>query len=110
MATSYKVLGQAVSVAGTEVTLYTVPSGTETVISSITVCNRDVANTTFRIAVRPDGAVLENKHYVAYDIALDRNSTQAPKLGITLNAGDVITVRAASADVTFNAYGSEITA
>jgi hypothetical protein len=109
MATSYKILGQAVSVAGSEVTLYTVPAGTDAVISSLTVANRDVNNTTFRIAVRQNGETLANKQYVAYDIPLDRNSTQALTLGITLNGGDVVTVRAASANVSFNAFGTEIT-
>jgi hypothetical protein len=109
MATSYKILGQAVSVAGSEVNLYTVPAGTDAVISSLTIANRDVNNTTFRVAVRQNGETLANKQYVAYDIPLDRNSTQALTLGITLNGGDVVTVRAASANVSFNAFGTEIT-
>jgi hypothetical protein len=110
MATSYKVLGQAVAVAGSDTTLYTVPTATEAVVSSITVCNRDSASATFRIAVRPDGETLANKHYVIYDVTIDRNSTQALTLGITLNAADVITIRASANTVTFNAYGTEITA
>jgi hypothetical protein len=110
MATTYKVLGQAVAIAGTEVDLYTVPASTQTVVSSITVANRDSVSTTFRIAVRPNAEVLANRHYVAYEITLDRNSTQVFTLGITLDAGDVITVRAAAATVSFNAFGTEITA
>jgi hypothetical protein len=31
-------------------------------------------------------------------------------LGLTINAADVITVRAGTADLTFNAFGSEVTA
>ena len=110
MATIYKVLGQAVAIPGNDVNLYTVPSSTEAIVSSITVCNRAASSATFRIAVRPDGETIANKHYVIYDVTIDRNSTQALTLGITLNAGDVITVQAPAGTVTFNAYGTEITA
>jgi hypothetical protein len=109
MATDYLVLGQATSIAGVEVTLYTVPAETQAVVSSITIANRDVTNTTYRVAVRKNGETLANKQYIAYDIALDRNSTHAHKFGITLGAGDVLTVRSASANVSFSAFGTEIT-
>ena len=39
MATAYKVLGQSKPAAGTLTTLYTVPSSTEAVISSLTIAN-----------------------------------------------------------------------
>lgn len=108
MATAYKVLGQSAPSATTDTTLYTVPSATEAVISTIAVCNRDATATTFRIAIRPDGASIANQHYVAYDVPLDGNALVTLTLGITINASDVVTVRAASANVSFNAFGSEI--
>jgi hypothetical protein len=40
MATAYKVLGQVAPAATTATTVYTVPSATEAVVSSVTVCNR----------------------------------------------------------------------
>jgi len=108
MATSYKVLGQSAPSATTDTTLYTVPAATEAVVSSITVCNRGASSGTFRIAIRPNGAALANSHYVAYDVSLPANSTQALTLGITVDATDVITVRASTANLTFSAFGSEI--
>lgn len=110
MATAYKVLGQAAPLTGNATTLYTVPSSTETVVSSIVICNRGATNSSYRVAVRPDGAILDNEHYLFYDVAIDRNSTQAPTLGLTLDAGDVITVYANSSDISFSAFGTEITA
>lgn len=110
MPKAYKVLGQSAPSATTDTTLYTVPSATETVVSSITVCNRGTSSGTFRIAVRPNGAALANSHYVAFDTALAANSVAALTLGLTLDATDVITVRASTSDFAFSAFGTEITA
>jgi glucose-6-phosphate dehydrogenase assembly protein OpcA len=108
MATTYKVLGQSNPSATTATTLYTVPSSTTVVVSTITVCNQAATAATFRIAVRPNAETLAAKHYVAYDSTVAANDTTALTLGITLDAADVITVYASSATVSFNAFGSEI--
>ena len=108
MPNTYKVLGQVAPSATTATTAYTVPSATEAVLSTIVVCNRAASAGTYRIAIRPDGATLANTHYVAYDIAIAANDSTALTLGITVNAADVITVYASSADMTFSVFGSEI--
>jgi hypothetical protein len=107
MATNYKVLGQSNPSATTATTLYTVPSSTEAVLSTIVVANQSTAGT-YRLAIRPDGESLAAKHYLAYDVALPANSTHTYTIGVTLNAADVITVYASSASQSFNAFGSEI--
>jgi glucose-6-phosphate dehydrogenase assembly protein OpcA len=109
MPTSYAVLGQSAPSATTDTTLYTVPSSTQAVLSTVTVCNRSASAATFRIAVRPNGATLATSHYVAFDANIDANAIVALTLGITLGDTDVVTVRASSADLTFSAFGSEIT-
>ena len=108
MAFVYKVLGQANPSATTATTLYTVPSATSTVVSTINVANLSGSPVTFRIAVRPAGASLANVHYLAYDVSLAANSITALSLGITLATTDVITVYASSNAVAFSAFGSEI--
>lgn len=108
MATIYKVLGQSAPSATTATTLYTVPSATDTVVSTIVVANRAASAGSYRIAIRPAGASLANQHYLAYDVAIAANDSTALTLGITLDATDVITVYASSADMTFTAFGSEI--
>lgn len=105
---AYKVLGQSAPSATTDTTLYTVPSATETVISTIVVANRAATAGTFRIAIRPNGATIANQHYIAYDVPIAANDSTTLTLGITLDAADVITVYASSADMSFNAFGSEI--
>ena len=108
MATAYKVLGQVAPLATTATAIYTVPSATQAVVSSVTVCNRAASSGTFRLAVRPDGATLANEHYVVYDAAIAANDTVVLTIGFTLDAADVLEAYASSADMAFNAYGSEI--
>jgi glucose-6-phosphate dehydrogenase assembly protein OpcA len=108
MATTYKVLGQSNPAATTLTTLYTVPSATNAVISSITVANLAATSATFRIAVRPAGASIANSQYIAYDITLGASDTTVLTMGVTMNATDVLSVYASSTTVTFSAFGSEI--
>lgn len=108
MAVAYKVLGQSAPTATTDTTLYTVPSATEAVISTITVCNRGSSSGSYRIAVRPNGASIANQHYIAYGASLAANTTEALSLGITVDATDVVTVYASTGDFSFAAFGSEI--
>lgn len=108
MATTYKVLGQSNPAATTATTLYTCPAATQTVISTITVANQAASSGTYRIAVRPNGASLAAEHYIVYDATVAANSTAAYTLGITIDASDVVTIYASSANFSFNAFGSEI--
>ena len=108
MATAYKVLGQSAPAATTSADVYTVPSSTESIISTIVVANRANTAGTYRISVRPNGATIANQHYIAYDVPLGANDSVALTLGITVDAADVITVYASSADFSFNVFGSEI--
>lgn len=104
----YKVLGQVAPSATTETTLYTCPSNTQTIVSSLVVCNRSATARTYRISVRPDGASLANQHYIAYDATVPANDTIALSLGISINDADVISVYASTTDLSFNLYGCEI--
>ena len=108
MATTYKVLGQSNPSATTATTLYTVPSATQTVVSTVTICNQAATAATYRIAVRVAGATLSASQYIAYDVSLPANASDTLTLGLTLNATDVITVYASTATMSFAAFGSEI--
>lgn len=107
MSITYKVLGQVESTANTNVDMYTVPSNTSTVCSTLVVCNRGLS-TTFRVAVRPIGDTLQNKHYIAYDTTLASKDSFYLTMGITLGATDVVTVWAENSNVSFSLFGSEI--
>jgi hypothetical protein len=108
MPTTYKVLGQVAASATTNTTLETVPSATQVVVSTIAVCNRGATAATYRIAVRPAGATLANEHYIAFDASITANNSTFITVGLTLAATDVITVYASNANLSFSAFGSEI--
>jgi hypothetical protein len=109
MATTYKVLGQSAPSAATATTLYTVPALTQTIISTINVVNTHASTAdVIRIAVRPDGAVLANQHYIVYGVSLSAGATFTYTGGITIDAADVITVYSTNGTSSFNAFGSEI--
>lgn len=101
------VLGQVNPSATTDTTLYTVASLKSTVCSSILIANRNVAGIKYRIAIRPAGASISGEHYIAYDCYLPGNSSDEIVVGITLAAGDVVTVRSDTANVSFNMFGDE---
>lgn len=107
MATAFKILGQSNPFATTNTNLYTVGASKQTVVSSITVCNQGSSVGTYRIAIRENGDTIEAKHYVFYDVELAAKATDVHTLGLTIDAYDIITVYASTANFSFNAYGSE---
>lgn len=108
MAVVYKVLGQVAPGATSASAVYTVPSATEAVVSTISVCNRGASVGSFRLSVRPDGATLADEHYLVYDASVASKDTLFLTIGATLDASDVLEVYASTADFSFSAFGSEI--
>jgi hypothetical protein len=108
VAITYKILGQSAPAATTETALYTVPSSTSAIISTISVCNRSVA-TSFRISIDQAGGGTANKDYLYYDVAIPANDTFVATVGITLAATDIVNCYATLATLSFSIFGSEIT-
>lgn len=108
MAIVYKTLGQVVPVAiNTDIDLYTVPAATSAVCSTLVVCNR-ASGASYRVAIRPAGAVIEPKNYIIYDSSLSANNTSFLTIGLTLAESDVVTVSSSVTTVSFSLFGSEI--
>lgn len=105
---AYKVLGQSAPSATTATDVYTVGSGLQAVISTVTIANRGTGAATYRVSVRPDGAAQANQHYIAYDATVPANDTIALTLGLTMDAADVVTVYGSSANLSFGVFGQEI--
>jgi hypothetical protein len=109
MANTYKILGQSNPSATTEAVLYTVPSATQSIVSSIAICNRAATSATFRIAVRPSAdATTTDKHYLVYGTTVGANDSIILTMGVTLAASDKILVYPSTGNISFAAYGSEI--
>jgi hypothetical protein len=106
--TTYKVLAQSAPSATSNTDIYTVGAGKQTVISTIVIANRAATADSYRIAIRTDGAVLANTHYLAYDTPIAGNDSITLTLGLTIDASDVVTVYASTANFTFSIFGAEI--
>ena len=95
--------------ATTETTLYTVPSSTSAVVSTISICNQAGSSGTYRIAVRPAAdASTAAKHWIVYGATVAASDSIMLTLGVTLAAGDLIRVYGSSANMSFAAFGSEL--
>ena len=108
MPTTYKVLGQQAPSAATLTTAYTVPASTSTVVSTITAANRSGSVDSIRIAVRPAGESIADKHYISFDEPIGGTVTIGYTIGISLATTDVISVYSTNGTTSFNIYGSEI--
>ena len=108
MPTTYKVLGQQEPAATTETTLYTVPSATQAVCSTLSVCNRTTAAGTFRVRIKINNAADADAQFVCFDAPIAAKDTLLLTFGATLGAGDVVRVYSSNADTAFQLFGSEI--
>ena len=109
MAVNYKVLGQSAPIATTLTDVYTVPVDTQAIVSTISICTRSTS-TAIRIAVRPNGATIDDKHYIVHDVTIEVYEAMFLTVGLSLSAGDVISVYNEVADASFSVFGSEIVA
>ena len=107
---AYKILGQSYRTTTAEGDLYTVPSATSAIASSVVVANQTTAPVTFRLSVAIAGATAASAQYLFYDITIDPNDTHYYDLGITLAATDKVRVTAGTANaLSFNLFGTEVT-
>ena len=109
MAETHKALGQSNPSATTATALYTVPSATQAIVSTLAICNTSATAATYRVAIRVGGAALATAQYLACDVSLAGNDSTLLTLGIALGAGDIVSVYASTANLAFTATGVEIT-
>ena len=109
MADRPRILGQLAPSATTLTDLFTVAVNTRAVVSTVMVCNRGATDTTFRVSVAINGAADTVAQYIHFDQPIVARRSWPITIGITLNAGDVIRVFAGNANLSFNAFGTELT-
>lgn len=110
MPVAYKILGQSAPANTSNADLYTCPASTQTVISSIVICNTTGLDATARVFIRNNAAAAATSNAIIYDVTIPANGTASYSLGITIDASDVITIRSGTASaLTFSAFGSETT-
>lgn len=109
MATTYAILGQAAPANTSNTDLYTVPALTQAVVSTIVVTNVNTAAAKATIYIRKNGAATGSVNTLIKAASVAVADFKAITIGITLAAGDVITVATDTANaLSFQAFGSEI--
>jgi len=111
MPTIYKVLAQSAPANTSVLNVYTVPAATNTIISTLMVCNRSNGNASYNIAIVPSGAALANQHYIAFNSTVPANDSIALTVGMSLAATDNIAIQANTAGsntLGFTLFGTEI--
>lgn len=107
MVQTYRVLAQRSPGAASLEDLFT--ATTETIVSSLTVCNTNSTAVTFRIRVAPAGAADATSQALYHEVDLPAEDTFIATVGLTLANTDVIRVQASATNVAFHAYGTEET-
>lgn len=109
MAEVKKVLGQSSPTPGVLTDFYQVPTLTQSVVSTIIICNPGPTGATFSVSVAVAGAADDPEQYLYGGVIVPANDTFATTIGITLNAGDVLRCYTENASIAFQAFGVEIT-
>lgn len=109
MATAYKYSQvQGTAGTGTYATLYTTPSATEAIISSIVICNTDSSSAQYRIGLDATEGTPGASEWLVYDATIAANDTVCLTLGVTMDASKYLRVSSSANTVTFSAFLSEI--
>jgi len=117
MPQSFKKLGAVVPTANTQTNVYVVPASTEAVLSTITICNQSTVNTSYSLAYYyknefADGTVSDPspaRCFLVRGAVVPAADTIVLTMGLTANAESIITCNATGSDISFSAFGSEIT-
>lgn len=99
---------QGTSGVGTYTTLYTTPSDTQAVISTIAVCNTASSAATYRIGLDDEAGTPGASEWIIYGASVGANDTVFLTVGITLAPQKFVRVSSSANTVTFSAFVSEI--
>lgn len=108
----YKILGQIQTTANVLTTIYTVPAATNTMISTITICNQSANTVSINVAANVSGSAVTTRNFIVSGYSLGGAETLVLEPRISLNVGSIlsanITGANASSNISINAFGVEI--
>ena len=108
-----KILGQVAGTngfAGSYSVLYVVPTSTNTVCSTLAICNTASAAATYRIGLTASANTSPFlSEHIVYGASVPANDTVFLTLGVTMEAGKEVLVASSASTVVFNMFGSEKT-
>ena len=108
----YKILGQVQTTANVLTTIYTVPASTNTVVTTITICNQSANTVSVNVAANVSGSAVTTKNFIVSGYSLGAAETLVLEPRVSLNVGSIlsanITGANAASNVSINAFGVEI--
>jgi hypothetical protein len=108
----YKILGQVQPTGNILTTIYTVPASTNTVVTTITICNQSANTVSVNVAANVSGSAVTTKNFIVSSYALGAAETLVLEPRVSLNVGSIlsanITGANAASNVSINAFGVEI--
>lgn len=112
MANTYKRLGAINPSANTQTNVYVVPAATQAVVSTVAICNQSGSATTYSLALMNSSefnAAAPSATWLVRNATLSASDTIFLTVGLTANAGAVLAANTPNANISFSAFGSEIT-
>ncbi len=111
MPQTFKRLGALAPSANTQTNVYVVPESTSAVVSTITVCNQTSDNHSYSLIVM-DGSEFSASApaatFVVRGAVVPAADTVVLTMGLTMNANTILACNGSSAELSFSAFGSEV--
>lgn len=108
----YKILGQIQTTANALTTIYTVPASTNTMISTITICNQSQNTVSINVAANVSGSAVTTRNFIVSGYSLGAAETLVLEPRVSLNVGSILSANVtganASSNISINAFGVEI--
>lgn len=114
MPNTYKILGQVNPSANTQSNIDVVPAATEVVINSIQIANQNTTtNASYSIIVMPSAEFASpasnGKYFIIRGSTIPAGDAATLTLSLSLPAGAILAANTNSPNVSFSAFGVEIT-
>ena len=113
MANTYKILGQLNPTANTQGNVYVVPAATEAVINSIQIANQSTTNASYSLIVMPtanfSSPASNGQYFIIRGSMIPNNDAATLTLSLSLPAGAIVAANTNSGNLSFSAFGVEIT-
>ena len=109
MANSYKILGQLEPTPNTITNVYVTGASASAIVSALTITNLTDSNSSYSLIVRPINEALSNKHFIIRGGILPGREQITISSAATMNSNVILAANTNGTNVSFQAYGAEIT-
>ena len=86
----YKILGQIQPSGNILTTIYTVPASTNTVVTTITICNQSANTVSINVAANVSGSAVTTRNFIVSGYSLGASETLVLEPRISLNVGSIL--------------------